>query len=169
MSTDRPEAARYRLRFLLQEFDLAFGDTLVGRGYDCHITIYDPSISRHHARIVVDNERAMMEDLGSRNGCRINGNPLKELTELADGDRIRIGTQELVFSEVREQSQVHHHRKTGSLCYCGACSAAYAQEMDACPHCGSTARGKTQSTSTDFDDEATPQSRRRQASAPPTH
>ena len=74
-----------------------------------------------------------MEDLGSRNGCRINGNPLKELTELADGDRIRIGTQELVFSEVREQSQVHHHRKTGSLCYCGACNAAYPQEMDRVP------------------------------------
>ncbi len=61
MSTDRPEAARYRLRFLLQEFDLASGDTLIGRGDDCHITIYDPSISRHHARIIVTGGRAMME------------------------------------------------------------------------------------------------------------
>jgi predicted component of type VI protein secretion system len=150
---------------LLQEFDLASGDTIIGRGDDCHITIYDPSISRHHARIFVDNERATMEDLGSRNGCRINGNPLKEPTVLADGDRIRIGTQELVFSEVREQSQVHHHRKTGSLCFCGTCSAAYAQEMDACPHCGSTAR--TPSSSHDLDDDRTPHSRRRVASGPP--
>jgi predicted component of type VI protein secretion system len=167
MSTDRPEACRYRLRFLLQEFDLAFGDTLIGRGDDCQITIYDPSISRHHARIVVDNERAMMEDLGSRNGCRVNGNPVKDLTELADGDRIRIGTQELVFSEMREQSQVHPHRKTGSLCFCGQCKAAYAQEMDACPHCGSTSRGESPSSSNGFEDDRTPQSRRRVASAPP--
>jgi predicted component of type VI protein secretion system len=167
MSSDHPEVARYRLRFLLQEFDLAFGETIIGRGDDCHITIYDPSISRHHARIHVDNERAVMEDLGSRNGCRVNGNPLKEPTELADGDRIRIGTQELVFSEMREQSQVHHHRRTGSLCFCVVCKSAYAQEMDACPHCGSTARGESPSSTNDFDD-GTP-SRRRHASAPPHH
>ena len=166
MTTDRPEAARYRLRFLLQEFDLASGDTLIGRGDDCHITIYDPSISRHHARIIITGGRAMMEDLGSRNGCRINGNHLKELTELADGDRIRLGTQELVFSEVvREQSHVHHHRKTGSLCFCGTCNAAYAQEMDNCPHCGSTARGESPS----IEDDLATQPRIRHHSSPPTH
>jgi predicted component of type VI protein secretion system len=152
---------------LLQEFDLASGDTIIGRGDDCHITIYDPSISRHHAHILVDNERAIIEDLGSRNGCRINGNPLKEPSALADGDRIRIGTQELVFSEVREQSQIHHHRKTGSLCFCGTCSAAYAQEMDTCPHCGSTGRSESPASSNDFEDDRTPHSRRRVASGPP--
>jgi predicted component of type VI protein secretion system len=167
MSSDRPEGPRYRLRFLLQEFDLSAGDTVIGRGDDCHITIYDPSISRHHARIVVQGDRALIEDLGSRNGCRVNGNYVKTLTTLCDGDRIRIGTQELVLSEVREQSQiVHHNRKTGSLCFCGACNAAYAQEMDSCPHCGATTRAEGPANSNDHDDERTPPPLRRHASGP---
>src|SRR5262245_53911418 len=36
-------APKYRLRFLLQEFHLPFGITLIGRGDDCHITLFDPT------------------------------------------------------------------------------------------------------------------------------
>jgi hypothetical protein len=157
---------RFRLRFLLQEFDLPTGTTLIGRGDDCHITIFDPSISRQHARIVVDDERAFIEDVGSRNGCRVNGIHVKEATELGDGDRIRIGTQELVLSEVRATSQVVH-RQTGSLCYCGSCRAAYAREMDSCPHCGSTLRGTNPLASDETDEVSIPHFNRRAASGPP--
>jgi hypothetical protein len=52
--------ARYRLRFLLQEFDLPAGQTLIGRGDDCHITVFDPAISRRHARIFVDDQHALL-------------------------------------------------------------------------------------------------------------
>jgi len=166
MNTDSPEAPRYRLRFLLQEFDLPFGDTVIGRGEDCHITIFDGSISRRHARIIVTEERAMIEDLGSRNGCRVNGSYIKCPTLISNGDRIRIGTQELVFSETRETSHIRN-RQTGSICFCGACRAAYAKEMSACPHCGSTVRGQPPSGSTEFEEDETSPTRRRYASAPP--
>jgi hypothetical protein len=162
--------ARYRLRFLLQEFDLPPGPTLIGRGDDCHITIFDPAISRRHARISVDDQHAVLEDLGSRNGCRVNGIPVKEAIELSDGDRIRIGTQELVLSEVRPATSQVIHRQTGSLCFCGACRAAYAKEMDSCPHCGSTLRGPNPlghgDTDPEEDTENLPQDRR-YASGPP--
>jgi hypothetical protein len=162
--------ARYRLRFLLQEFDLAAGPTLIGRGDDCHITIFDPAISRRHARIFVDDQHAVLEDLGSRNGCRVNGIPVKEPTELSDGDRIRIGTQELVLSEVRPATSQVIHRQTGSLCFCAGCRAAYAKEMDSCPHCGSTLRGPNPlvhgETDPEEDTENLPQDRR-YASGPP--
>jgi len=150
----------------LQEYDLPLGITLIGRGDDCHITIFDPSISRRHARINVDHDHAVFEDLGSRNGCRINGSYIRGSVELSDGDRIRIGTQELVFSEVRTNSQVHY-RQTGSICYCAGCHAAYAKEMDWCPHCGSTLRGTSPHGATEFDDEVAPPTRRRRASGPP--
>jgi predicted component of type VI protein secretion system len=167
-SQEKP--ARYRLRFLLQEFDLPPGQTLIGRGDECHITIFDPAISRRHARIFVDETHALLEDLGSRNGCRVNGTPVRGTKELTDGDRIRIGTQELVLSEVRAATSQVIHRQTGSLCFCGACRAAYAKEMDSCPHCGSTMRGPNPlalgDTDPEDDTENLPNDRR-YASGPP--
>lgn len=69
--------ARYRLRFLLQEFDLPRGATIIGRSLDCHLTIEDPLVSRQHARIVIDDAGAFVEDMGSRNGVRVDGVSIK--------------------------------------------------------------------------------------------
>ena len=105
----RPRAARsvdvttrYRLRFLLQEFDLPKGETLIGRSAECHVTIEDPLVSRQHARIMLEGDAVTFEDLGSRNGGRINGLPVKRPVQLRDGGRIRIRTQELVFCRGRQ-------------------------------------------------------------------
>ena len=59
---EEANVARYRLRFLLQEFDLPRGITVIGRSLDCNLTIEDPLVSRQHARIVVD------DDGGTRRG-----------------------------------------------------------------------------------------------------
>lgn len=129
--------ARYRLRFLLQEFDLPRGATILGRSSDCHVTIEDPLVSRHHARIVLEGDRAVVYDLGSRNGVKVNGVAIKEPTELADNDRLRIGTQELVFCRV--ESAPHASGKTtGFLRHCARCRMPYPQEAGACPNCGET-------------------------------
>lgn len=129
--------ARYRLRFLLQEFDLPRGATILGRSSDCHVTIEDPLVSRHHARIVNDGERAVVHDLKSRNGVKVNGFPIKQPTELNDGDRLRIGTQELVFCRV-EQAPSPSAKTTGFLRHCARCRMPYPQEAGACPDCGAT-------------------------------
>jgi hypothetical protein len=131
-------AVRFRLRFLLQEFNLPEGDTLIGRGLDCHITLHDPLVSRRHARIRVDSVRAVLFDLGSRNGSRVNGVRLIEPRYLADRDRIRIGTQELVFAEINDMEPTGARRITGSLVYCAGCVRPYPREIGACPNCGST-------------------------------
>jgi hypothetical protein len=150
---------------LLQEFNLPFGITLIGRGDDCHVTLFDPSVSRQHARIIVDRRCAIIEDLHSRNGCRVNGVRIDRPIELAEGDRIRIGTQELVFGAVHESSHTQR-RDTGSICYCAVCRTAYAKEMDVCPQCGSSVRGP--SSAGDFGEEDATHSRRRRASSPPS-
>jgi pSer/pThr/pTyr-binding forkhead associated (FHA) protein len=87
--------ARFRLRFLLQEFDLAGPEVVIGRSPDCHITIEDPLVSRNHAKITISGEEAHVADLGSRNGVRINGRHIQGEALLKDGDRVRLGTQEL--------------------------------------------------------------------------
>jgi len=129
--------ARYRLRFLLQEFDLPPGETLIGRGPDCRITLVDPLVSRHHSKVRIDGTKATIEDLESRNGSRVNGRLIRGSHVLKDGDRIRIGTQELVFSEV-EAVQLAN-KQTGFLCHCAGCRLPYPEEMGSCPNCGSNA------------------------------
>lgn len=127
--------ARYRLRFLLQEIDLPRGATLLGRSPECHVTLEDPLVSREHARIAIDEQSATCEDLGSRNGVKINGLAMKGPTRLKDGDRVRIGTQELVFCEVA-QGIASAARTTGILSYCARCRLPYPKEVVACPNCG---------------------------------
>jgi hypothetical protein len=130
--------ARYRLRFLLQEFDLPRGATILGRSSDCHVTIEDPLVSRHHARIVLEGDRAVLYDLNSRNGVKVNGAGVKEPVELKDGDRLRIGTQELVFCRVDAVPATTTSAKTtGFLRHCARCRMPYPQEAGACPSCGS--------------------------------
>jgi len=54
-------------------------------------------VSRHHARISVAGCRAVLEDLGSKNGTFMRGERVEAPVELADGDRITIGEVVLVF------------------------------------------------------------------------
>lgn len=129
--------ARYRLRFLLQEFDLPRGATILGRSSDCHVTIEDPLVSRHHARIVLEGDRAVVYDLNSRNGVKVNGAAVKDPVELKDGDRLRIGTQELVFCRV-EAAPNASAKTTGFLRHCARCRMPYPQEAGSCPSCGAT-------------------------------
>ncbi len=130
--------ARYRLRFLLQEIDLYRGVTLIGRSPDCQVTIEDPLVSRQHARIVIDDLGPRVEDLKSRNGVKVNGAPIRGPTPLKEGDRVRIGTQDLVFCEIAEGSGPVVAKTTGFLRHCARCRMPYPQEMLACPNCGET-------------------------------
>jgi len=127
-------AARFRLRFLLQEFDLPPGETLVGRSPDCHITIEDPLISRQHARIVVATSEATLEDLGSRNGSKVNGRAVHGAHTLADGDRVRFGAQEMVFLRVGVDQRLT--RSTGAMRLCSRCKVPFPEGPTQCPHCG---------------------------------
>jgi len=136
--------ARYRLRFPLQEFDLSGPEVIVGRSPDCHITIEDPLVSRHHAKLRVNDESAAVTDLGSRNGVRVNGRPIEGETMLKDGDRIRLGTQELVFTHVHRPERAA--RPTGFMCMCRACGTPYPEGAAACPHCGAPAQQQDEDT-----------------------
>src|SRR3984957_271042 len=128
---------RYRLRFVLQELDLPQGGTIIGRSLDCHLTLEDPLVSRRHARIVVDERGAHIEDMGSRNGVRVNGAVIRDPMALRNGDRVRIGTQDFVFCCVDPGGRAHS-RTTGQLRLCANCRLPYPRELLACPNCEAT-------------------------------
>jgi DNA-binding winged helix-turn-helix (wHTH) protein len=79
-------------RYLLPE-----GANVIGRAHDAAIRIDSGGVSRHHARIVVHGELARVEDLGSKNGTFVAGEPVTDSRLLQDGDEIRIGPVALTF------------------------------------------------------------------------
>ena len=65
----------------------------IGRGPDNTIVVNDPSISTHHAQLLLEGDTYRLKDLDSTNGTRVNGKPVTE-TVLRFDDRIRFGAAE---------------------------------------------------------------------------
>jgi predicted component of type VI protein secretion system len=69
----------------------------IGRSRDCDIVLEDSSISRRHAELRPGGQGWTIEDLGSTNGVRVNGNTVHGPREVRTGDRIEIGSTEMLF------------------------------------------------------------------------
>ena len=80
-----------------QRFPLHAGEYVIGRDPDAAIRIDASTVSRRHARIVVDGTGALLEDFGSKNGTFHGDARVSGAVPLADGDGIRIGSQLLTF------------------------------------------------------------------------
>ena len=78
-------------------YDLSGGEVLLGRGDDVDIRLEDSFASSRHARLVAQGDVTVLEDLGSTNGTRLNGEPLAGPQPLHPGDRIQIGDSEFAF------------------------------------------------------------------------
>ena len=92
----RPEL-RYRLVLESREIQLMEGENVVGRDPDAALWIDHPSVSRRHARILVGDGKATLEDLESKNGTFLGGKRLERKVALSDGDEVRIGPETMVF------------------------------------------------------------------------
>ncbi len=67
------------------------GETLVlGRASTSDLVLEDRFLSRNHSRIFRDGDRLMIEDLGSRNGTLLNGQPVHAPQPLGPGDVVKI-------------------------------------------------------------------------------
>lgn len=75
-------------------FDLNVERTTVGRVEDNTFQIADPSVSSHHAEIILKGEEIVIKDIGSTNGSFINNEPITE-TALKPGQTLRFGQVEL--------------------------------------------------------------------------
>jgi hypothetical protein len=86
------------LRFGPREIELPVGRFLIGRAETTQLLLDDPLVSRHHAAIDVTQTAATLSDLESRNGVRVNGVRITAPHALAIGDRVSIGSTELVLA-----------------------------------------------------------------------
>ena len=86
------------------EFELVQGALLIGRLPECPVCLEDPLVSRMHARIVVQGDCVIVEDLHSANGVYLNGVRVASTAILREGDRILMGTTEVSLFELRDSS-----------------------------------------------------------------
>jgi DNA-binding winged helix-turn-helix (wHTH) protein len=90
-------APRWCLRWGRKEIALLEGENILGRGPESIEWFDRETVSRRHARIVIEGDVAKLEDLGSKNGTSLRGERISEPAALADGDEIRLGTFPLTF------------------------------------------------------------------------
>ena len=76
------------------------GESFIGRDPVSVVVLDGLRVSRHHARLFVSSGKAIVEDLGSKNGTALNGKRLLVPTALSDGDVIEIGGVALTFRSV---------------------------------------------------------------------
>jgi len=91
---------------------------VIGRDENLPIQILDDTISRRHLQILFDHRTWLYaaEDMGSRNGVLINGRKIEKETVLNDGDIIKIGNTQLMFTNkdfFDRKSTLDHIRRIG--------------------------------------------------------
>jgi len=85
-----PEASR--------SYPLPSGRTHIGIDPSNEIVLDDRYVSRHHCVIDLNDDGALVTDLGSKNGTCINGRPIQQ-APLRPGDRLTVGLTDLVLSK----------------------------------------------------------------------
>ncbi len=76
--------------------DLGGEPVVVGRAEECPLRLSGSDVSRRHCRIVRSGAGYSVQDLGSQNGTRVNGERVEE-RPLRPGDRIEVGSAVLYY------------------------------------------------------------------------
>jgi len=87
-------------------FPIRAGLVILGRAPDAGIALLDGEVSRYHARFRVEEGHVQVEDLGSTNGTRVNGELIRGPLDLRAGDRLSMGGHvlKLVFLDPLERT-----------------------------------------------------------------
>jgi len=82
-------------------FTLALPEQLIGRSVDCQLYIDDLSVSRNHAKVVIEGPQVLISDLGSSNKTLVNGQMLSPMTtyQLKHNDQVKAGNVIFKFLE----------------------------------------------------------------------
>jgi adenylate cyclase len=87
------------------QYDLPDGPTYMGRADENDIVLSGDLVSRKHARLTAEGDSLQVEDLGSRNGSKVNSEPLTALRPLKAGDLLQVGENSLL---IRQPSKVEN-------------------------------------------------------------
>ncbi|MCR6545484.1 FHA domain-containing protein [Dehalobacterium formicoaceticum] len=88
---------REQLGFKVEETYNLRDKNIIGRSPKNEIVLKDPFISSEHGRIWQSGGIYYLEDLGSKNGSLLNGQPVSGPSILKNGDKISFGQLEFLF------------------------------------------------------------------------
>ena len=83
-----------------KRFAVAPDGATIGRSRECDVVLGDANVSRRHAELRGDRTGGgtyTISDLGSTNGVRVNGRAVEDGHPLQAGDRIELGTAQVLF------------------------------------------------------------------------
>jgi DNA-binding winged helix-turn-helix (wHTH) protein len=86
----------------VEEVGLLAGENVLGREGPGVTLLKSSTVSRRHARLAIEADESVLEDLGSKNGTYVNDRRVELPTPVVDGDQLRVGS--LVFTFRRTQS-----------------------------------------------------------------
>ena len=92
------------------EYSLEVDSLVIGRSSRCDLAVADRCLSRQHIRIYNADDQWMVEDMGSRNGTRVNGTMISGPAPIASGDVIDASMSRITFggSGRAQQPQLSH-------------------------------------------------------------
>ena len=64
---------------------------LVGRGEQCHLRPASDVVSRQHCAVIIEEQRVLLQDFGSKNGTYVNGERIEGSIVLQPGDHLQVG------------------------------------------------------------------------------
>ncbi len=99
-------------------WELKDGEYELGRGKECDFVISNKTISRRHAKLVVNGsaEFIQVEDLGSHNGVSINGRRITTREKVQPGDEFMFGEVECKLISANDKIGFpHRSRPTTSI------------------------------------------------------
>ncbi len=81
-----------------REFLLKAGENIIGRDPSSDVLISDGTVSRRHACIIIEENHAYLQDLGSTNGTQLNGQPVgAERTPVPPNATLQFGSVQMTL------------------------------------------------------------------------
>ena len=93
-------------RRVMQAYDFKQASIMVGRDESADVVIDNPSVSRRHAEIRLDEAGWVVEDLGSSNGTYFQGQKISGPKSIGLGDEIGFGKFSIVFGKALGEGEV---------------------------------------------------------------
>ena len=80
------------------------GEYVIGSEPECDVPVEIGLVSRRHARLTVNYDHALVEDLGSSNGTRVGGKFVTGITRLWPNQKIEIGPATIELRRLKDAS-----------------------------------------------------------------
>ncbi len=109
----RRSTSWFRLVCGAREIPLFDGENVLGRAAEAEVRVDSLRASRRHARIVVSNTEASIEDLGSKTGTFLQGRLVQALAPLTAGDLILVGGVSFVLQVASPAQSTQTDRHSG--------------------------------------------------------